>query len=387
MTADVRITAIDIFRVEVPVDQERLAKRVRNCFTAARVDTSAGVTGWSFAEPPVELLDTEVRPALVGHDLFDLEGMIRRGLMRWRGVEHAVWDAIGKLAGQPVHRLLGGTATELKTYLTCVWPGNPDQSGATFDDQAAFAVQLRDAGFRGMKLRAWRPDPMDDVKACGAIRDAAGPDLAIMVDRTADFCGDVWDFDTALAVARGLEQHGVTWLEEPFARDDYESPARLADAVDIAITGGESYLGLEPFRQCLEHRSFDIMQPDVMFSGGIHTMRKVAAMCEAWGTPCIPHGNGSLALAAYLQIAAALDVEWQEIVYVVPPLLPDELWEPATALLETDYVYRFHDGMISVPTGPGLGLPVDEDAMQRYRVDHFAGSGLQVELGKGQART
>src|SRR4051794_12515307 len=97
-TADVRITGVDIFRVEVPVDAERAAAHVRNFFTVARVDTDAGVTGWSFAEPPVELLDSEVRPALVGHDLFDLEGMIGLGLQRWRGVEHAIWDAIGKLA-------------------------------------------------------------------------------------------------------------------------------------------------------------------------------------------------------------------------------------------------------------------------------------------------
>ncbi len=386
MTAEARITDVDIFRIEVPIDAERTAQRVRNFFLACRIDTDAGVRGWSFAEPPIDLLDSEVRPALVGHDLFDLEGMTARGLFRWRGVEHAVWDAIGKLAGQPVHRLLGGTTTRLQTYLTCVWPGNPDQSHVSFDEQAAFAVTLRDAGYRGMKIRAWRPDSMDDVKACGAIRDAAGPDLSIMIDRTAQFAGDVWDFDTALMVARALEEHDVLWLEEPFARDDYENPARLKDLVDINITGGEGALGLEPFRNFLDHRSFDILQPDAMFCGGIHMMRKIAAMAEAWNTPVVPHGNGSLAVAGYLQIAAALGVEWQEIVYVVPPLMPEEMFTPAVELLEDDYLYRFEDGMIDVPQGPGLGLRIDEDAMERYRVEQFSGSGLLVELGKGQRR-
>src|SRR5689334_10926400 len=98
--ADATITGIDIFRLEVPFDAGRVRSGVRNFFTAARVDTDAGVTGWSFVDPPIELLDTQIRPALVGHDLFDLEGMIRRGLGRWGAVEHAIWDAIGKLAGQ-----------------------------------------------------------------------------------------------------------------------------------------------------------------------------------------------------------------------------------------------------------------------------------------------
>lgn len=382
--AEVRITTVDIFRLEVPVDPDRAAAHVRNFFTVARVDTDTGVTGWSFADPAIEVLETEVRPALVGHDLFDLEGMTARGLPRWRGVEHAVWDAIGKVAGLPVHQLLGGTTTRLKTYLTCVWPGDPTQSDVTFEEQAAFAVRLRDAGFRGMKIRAWRPDPLDDVRACGAIREATGPDFAVMVDRTAHYAGEVWDFDTALSVARGLEEHGVTWLEEPFARDDFTSPARLRQMVDIAITGGEHYLGVEPFRRCLEAGSFDILQPDAMFCGGIHMLRKIAAMAEAWETPCVPHGYGHLALAGYLQVAAALGVEWQEIVYVVPPLLPTELWEPATLLLEDDCVYRFEDGMIEVPTRPGLGLAVDSDAIERYRVEEFSHSGLHVPLGKGQ---
>src|SRR5512139_2635868 len=102
----------------------------------------------------------------------------------------------------------------------------------------------------------------------GVVRAAVGPDMAIMFDRTANMPESVgqktWDFDTALKVARAMEKHNAYWIEEPFARTDYETPARLAAAVDIPITGGEGYLGLEPFRQCAIHRSYDILQPDAV---------------------------------------------------------------------------------------------------------------------------
>jgi hypothetical protein len=90
-----------------------------------------------------------------------------------------------------------------------------------------------------MKIRAWRPNPLDDVEACRVIKKAVGPDFALMYDRTAVRPGWVWDYPTALKVARGLEREGAYWLEEPFDGYDLQGPARLAAEVDIPITGGE----------------------------------------------------------------------------------------------------------------------------------------------------
>ena len=106
-----------------------------------------------------------------------------------------------------------------------------------------------------------------------------------MFDRTAhmpvSMAGQkVWDYETGLKVARGLQDAGAYWLEEPFARDDYESPAKLARMVDMLITGGEGYTSLEPYRQCLLHRTYDILQPDGSGAGGIFTCRKVAILAE-----------------------------------------------------------------------------------------------------------
>ena len=310
--------------------------------------------------------------ALVGKDLFNIEGHLQNGLLDWGGVEHALWDAIGKIAGQPVYKLLGGAKNSVKVYLTTVWQGKEDQSGVTYDEQAQMALKEKNAGFKGMKIRAWRPNPLDDAEACRVIRSAVGPDFAIMFDRTAhapqSVGQKVWDFETGLKVARALEKHGAYWLEEPYARDDYESHARLSRQVDILITGGEGYRGMEPYQKALLARAYDMVQPDGAGAGGIFLCRKVAALAEAYHVPCVLHGTMGLRLAGWLQASAAIGAEWQELVFIRPPLLPEEVWSPGLQVLNTRTMYAFHDGEIQVPDLPGLGLDINEEAVQKFRV-------------------
>ena len=94
-----------------------------------------------------------------------------------------------------------------------------------------------------------------------------------------------------MAAAKALQKVGVYWLEEPFARDDFEGPARLCREMDpLMITGGEGWKGLDPFREGLVHDTYDIFQPDLNTCGGLLTIRKIAALCEAFHKPCIGHG-------------------------------------------------------------------------------------------------
>ena len=181
----VTIREVEIFPIEIPVSRAEHEAGLDHHYTVVKIVTSAGVRGYSFAGPSPTVLP-EVRKVLVGQDLFAVQQHLRHGLIQWGGVEHAVWDAIGKVAGQPVSRLLGGTADRVKPYITCVWKGNLDQSHVSYEEQARMAVKLKQAGFKGMKIRAWRPDPMDDVAACEVIKQAVGPDFALMFDRTAD---------------------------------------------------------------------------------------------------------------------------------------------------------------------------------------------------------
>ena len=283
-----------------------------------------------------------------------------------------MWDAVGKIAGQPVYRLLGGHSDRVKAYLTCVWKGNSDQSQVSYREQADMAVKVRNAGFKGMKIRVWRPNPLHDADACREIRAAVGPDFAIMFDRTAHAPVQaanqkIWDYDTGLRAARALQRAGAYWVEEPFARDDYETPARLAAAVDIPITGGEGYVGIEPFHQCLTHKTYDILQPDGRNAGGILNCRKVGIMAEAFHVPCILHGTMALMLAGWVQASLAIGSEWQEVALITPPLLPREQWSPCLKVVKSGELFRIEDGHLLAPEFPGLGLDVNPDALKEYR--------------------
>ncbi len=369
----VRIKNIEVFPIEIPIPREELemGKYARNTFY--EVETDVGVRGYCFDRgTDYRVVDRSIRPALVGKDLFAIEQHLKAGLGQWGGVEQAIWDAIGKIAGQPVYRLLGGAKSRLKVYLTCVWKGKADQSQVPYKSQAEMALKIKKAGFTGLKTRAWRPNPTDDADACGEIRAAVGPDFSIMVDRTADLNG-TWDYSTALRVARALEKHAVAWLEEPFPRDDFISPARLAREVDIPISGGERFRGLDAYRECLSQGTYDILQPDVVFCGGIFIARKIAALAEAFHTPVVLHGSMGLRLAGWLQASAAIGAEWQELAIITPPLMPEEQWSPALKVLNTPTMFTIRDGYIELPPAPGLGLDVNREAVTQYRIPDSPG--------------
>ncbi len=367
----VKITGVDIYPIRIPVSAEEAAAGLNHAFQVVEITTDGGGKGYSFAGPgPGEL--AAVRKLLIGADLHAMEQHLDNGLTRWGGVEHAMWDAIGRLAKQPVHRLLGGGSTKVKAYVTCVWPGKADQQNVTYREQAEQALRLKKAGYRGMKIRAWRPNPLDDADACAEIRAAVGPDFAIMFDRTAHLPQSVgqpvWSFETGLKTARALERAGAYWLEEPFARDDYDSPARLAAMVDMPITGGEGYVGTAPFQQCLVKRTYDILQPEGRGSGGIFTCRKVAFMADGYHVPCILHGTMALMLAGWLQATFAIGAEWQEVALITPPLLPQQQWAAGAKVLRNKEMYRVENGEIIASDLPGIGLDVIPEALAEYRV-------------------
>ena len=367
----VTITDVDFYNVSVPTPRDQTEAGVQSVFTVVEVKTSAGVTGYSFAGYPAAQLPV-VKRIVVGKSLYAVEDFLQNGLLKFAGVEHAIWDAIGRVSQQPVYRILGGSSNRVRAYLTCVWKGKLDQSHVSYRDQADMAVRIQKAGFKGMKIRAWRPNPLDDVDACNEIRAAVGPDFDIMFDRTAhapQAVGQkIWDYDTGLKVARGLERHRALWLEEPFAREDYTTPAKLAAAVDILITGGEGFLGTDSFHQCLLHRTYDILQPEGERSGGIFIARKVAFMSEAFNVPVILHGTIALRLAGWLAASFAIGAEWQEVALLTPPLLPQEQWAPGLKLLRSKEMYRIEDGYFVASDLLGLGLDVNADALREFRV-------------------
>ncbi len=373
--SQIRITKIETFRITIPTDggAEPDPFRIYG-YQVNRVHTDAGIVGTSFVRGDAALIERWVKPTLEGEDLFAVDRHMQRlqmqrgesGVQSWSGVEHAMWDAIGKAANLPVAKLLGGYRDRLKAYRTCVFPGKQDQSDVPYEVQAEYAVRLKQAGYKAMKVRCWRPKPMDDVAMLAVVRKAVGDDFEIMFDRTAVRPGWVWDYDTALKVARGMEQYNARWLEEPFDGYDLEGPARLAAEVDIPITGGELGHSVYQFLGYLKNRTYDIVQPDTRICGGILAARKISMLADSFHVPCIQHGTGGLSLAGYIQAGCAMaSCEYQEI--IGDPNLPEEQWSPALKILKTPHVFEIEDGYVKLPELPGLGLDVDEDALQAYR--------------------
>ncbi len=401
----VRIKTIENFTIQIPVSATEEEAGVMSRIGVTRVVTESGVRGYSFAggggggrggrgggaagvvgagrsaaapSParapgvvPNPVSFGEMRAALTGADLFAMEQHLQRGLIYYGGLEEALWDTVGRVVGQPVFRLLGGSKTSIPVYITAVWPGAADQSQVPIKDQAVYARRLKDAGFNGFKMRIFRPNFMDDVESCAGIIAACGPapGFKLMVDRTAHIPGWVWDYPTGLAAAKALQKVGVYWLEEPFSRDDFEGPARLCREMDpLLITGGEGWRGLDPFREGLVHETYDIFQPDLGTCGGILTIRKIAALCEAFHKPCIGHGSFGLNVAGRIQAHAAWGAPLEEFALATPPLLPQEQWAPALKILNQRELYTFRNGEVQVPQGAGNGLEYDEEALQHYRV-------------------
>ena len=174
-----KITHIEVLR---DFDDGALGHKIS---ALVRVGTDSGIVGCAFSRnDPREFLE-EARQALIGKSPHALEEHIQNGLLHWASIEHALWDLIGKEAGLPIHKLLGGFQERLPVYLTCVWAGSDDQSHVPAEKAAEQAVAYMELGFKAMKIRSWRPDPMDDVAVVRAMEEAVGDRMDIMVDRTA----------------------------------------------------------------------------------------------------------------------------------------------------------------------------------------------------------
>jgi len=308
-----------------------------------------------------------LRDLLVGENPLDVErlwqkmyrGLIyigRRGiaLHALSGIDIALWDIAGKAAGKPVHELLGGAKRDrVRAYASRLMPDTPEE---TFEAVSA----LCNDGFSAVKL-GWGPlgkDPKHDVKLAAAAKEAAG-DCEILIDAGLGYGADA---KVAIEVARELEQLGIFWLEEPFEPDEYEAYAELADAVDIRVAAGEQDTTRWGFRELIERGHVDLVQPDVTRCGGITEWLRIAELARSRGVETVPHAwKSGIIKAASLQCNA-----------VIPDALFQEYCVADTPINQTLTKERLPveaDGTILVPTAPGIGISLDDEVVERYRVN------------------
>ena len=352
------------------------------------VQTDEGITGWGECFGPGRvalanraIVEQVIQPMVLGMDPMDRDviwhkvynllrdhGQKGMPLQSLSGVDIALWDIAGKVAGLPLHKLLGGAhRSDVPVYgYGMMLRREPTPSLASrFTDEAA---AIRDAGFAATKMKVGF-GPKDDVVLARAVRDGVGHDFSFMVD--ANHCYTTSD---AFYVGRALDELDAYWFEEPIAPEDLDGYAELRAGLRVNISGGEAEFNRWGWKKLLESRGLDIAQPEVCALGGISEYIRVLALCHAHFTPVINHVWGSaIAVATNLQLLAA------------QPPMPGGLhpWEPMLEFDTTQNIFRdnllaeplniqqqvkVNGGRVKIPDGPGIGVEPDRDFITKYAI-------------------
>ncbi|MFN8590849.1 MAG: mandelate racemase/muconate lactonizing enzyme family protein [Thermomicrobiales bacterium] len=326
----------------------------------------------------------DLQPSLLGEDPFHVERlwqrMARRSHQRGTtgmllqaisGVDIALWDLVGQATNTPLYRLLGGYRDTLDAYASAgFYAGNKGPG-----DLAAEVAGYAERGFRAVKIKVgrnpdtllnplpdmWAPDYAtvlfeEDVARVRAARQAIGPGVRLAID-----ANNAWTPATAIQFMRRVADQNIFWFEEPVATDDRAGSAAVARAIDTPVAGYETATGLAQFRDLIAERAVGIVQPDVIWTGGITVCRKVAALAEAYNVPVVPHVfSSAVASIANMHFIAAIPngglLEF------------DQNPNPLRAELFTEPIAVRPDGTVRLPDRPGLGGTLNQDVVDRYRV-------------------
>jgi D-galactarolactone cycloisomerase len=291
-------------------------------------------------------------------------GYDRRGVshMAMSAIDMAVWDATARRAGVPIATLLGGALRDrLPAYVSGPFLKPGADPYRDFDDD--IDTYLR-AGFRAIKLRMGVA-PKVDARRLARVRERVGADFPLMVD-----LNEGASLRSALAYGEAFREHDLVWLEEPIRHDNLPGYTRLANALPMALAGGEALLGLTPFRDYLAAGALDIVQPDLALCGGFSEGLRIAALADAFEVPLIPHVWGTgINFCASLQFAAVLP-ESRGPGLRYPLFEVDPSFNPLRDVFG-DFPLG-PDGTVAVPNGPGLGIEIDPRRFAPHVVDQWS---------------
>ncbi|MCM2464447.1 enolase [Pseudomonas sp. CG7] len=334
-----------------------------------RIGCDDGSEGYAFGPPELirpHIIESFVRKVLIGRDPMDRES-IWQDLAHWqRGsagqftdralalVEQALWDLAGRKLKLPVHKLIGGYRDKVPAYGSTMCGDDLPGGLSTPDEYGQFAEKLVQRGYKAIKLHTWMPpisfapNPQMDIQACAAVREAVGPDIALMLD------GYHWySRMDALTIGKALQKLNFAWFEEPMMEDSAESYAWLAANLDIPVLGPESIAGKFHSRASwVTQKSCDILRAGVAGVGGIGPCLKVAHLAESVGMDCEVHGNGAANLAV---VGAISNCRWYER-GLLPPFLD---YEEVPAHLKSIVDPMDADGFVHLSDRPGLGEDIN----------------------------
>jgi D-galactarolactone cycloisomerase len=334
-----------------------------------------GNSGWGEAFGPARLTAPIVefyKSLLIGEDALATErhwqalynrlrdhGQKGLAIEALSAVDIALWDLKGRHLGLPVHRLIGGPLRHrVEAYATGFYRKRHGDPLAYLVEEAHQRIA---AGFGAIKLKlGFGLD--DDVRLCGAVRRAIGPQTRIMVD-----ANHAYDAVAAIQLGRQIEPFDIAWFEEPVPPEDLAGYREVKAALGIPIAGGEAEFTRWGFRPLITERLVDILQPDIAAAGGISETKKIADMANAFGVRVNPHVWGTgVALAASLQLIACLPHNPPGLHPVEPLLEFDQSEHPIRmAVIAAPIVQK--DGWVDIPQGPGIGVEIDRGTLATFK--------------------
>lgn len=337
--------------------------------TIVRVQTDAGLEGYGVARAVggasgrliADGVLSTARPKVLGEDAFQREKIWQRLWALDRSshlqifatsiIDVALWDIAGKALGVPIWKLLGAYRDKLPVYASSA-------RLPRIEDYVAEALHYRDRGFPAYKLHPFA-DPVRDVEVSRAVREAVGPDMALMLDASCEY-----DHEQALRVGRELEKLDFYWYEEPINAYDLRGYTELCRALEIPILAAETVAGsFRSTAQYIDQRAGDVLRADVYWRGGITAVMKTAHLCEAFGIKVeLHHGASPLMDIANLHCACAMkNCDFLEV------LVPEERYQYGLK----QYMQVDAQGYVHAPAGAGLGVEIDWDFIENHTT--FAG--------------
>jgi galactonate dehydratase len=343
----------------------------------AKVETDDGLYGWGegFARPDREQAIAghinAMSRYLVGRSPFTIKHFCQVMYLDYAGkrrgydfttalsaLEQALWDVVGKTLGQPVYNLLGGACrSKIRVYANG-WANGDDAP----DVAARRAREMVDRGFTALK---WDPFPnpwrtyisrkQEDaaIESVRAVREAVGPEVDLLIEVHRRLAPT-----HALRVAEAIERYDPFWYEEPTHTENLDNVAAMRRRTRMPVVVGEDLYSKAEFRQVFEKQAADIINPDVATVGGILELKEIAAMAEPYDVVVSPHGAGVLiSLAATIQASAVMPNFLITDYYMPTEEFAAEVMRPP---------FRVKDSYIELPTGPGLGVDLDERALARH---------------------
>ena len=277
-------------------------------------------------------------------------------------IDIALWDIKGKFLGLPIYKLLGGAyRNKARVYATGLY--EPQNVSSIENSLIEEALGYKKQGFSGMKLKIGYGIERD-IHLVKIIRKAIGDEICLMVD-----ANHAYNTSEAIKLAKKMEPFNIYWFEEPVPPEDIEGYIEIKQNCDIPIAGGECEYTRYGFRELINRRAVDILQPDICATGGFTEMTKIVAMASAANIPVVPHVWGTnVGLSASLQFFAALP-NFPERRFPEEPFF--EYDRSPNPLRDGVTLEKFHtkDGYLTIPDRPGLGVTLDMDFIKEYRAN------------------